>query len=223
VPIAAGIAIVETAYEVLLRDLRAAAKRIVSAQDDARRRIERDLHDGAQHRLVVLGMDLGRLVDRAEQAKDPELTAAAVAAREQLLTATAELRELARGIHPAVLTQDGLPAAIGVLADGSSIPVRLEVELSARCAAEVEATAYFVVSEGLTNAARHSAATEITVTLSRTGSTLRVDVVDDGRGGAVQAGSLQGLRDRVTSLGGRLGVETPPKGGTRLWAELPCE
>lgn len=222
IPVAAGIAIVESAYEQLLGELRAAAKRIVTAQDEARRRIEQDLHDGAQHRLVVLSLDLGRLVERAERAGDPELRSAAVSARAQLLAATAQLRELARGIHPAVLTQDGLTAAVGVLADNSPIPTRVEVDLAERCAPEVEATAYFVVSEGLTNAARHSSATEVTVTLSRSRSLLRLDVVDNGRGGATQTGGLQGLADRVISLGGRLAVETPAGGGTRLWAELPC-
>lgn len=224
VPVAAGIAIVESAYEVLLRELRAAAKRIVTAQDDARLRIERDLHDGAQHRLVVLGMDLGRLVERAERSGEPELAAAAVSARDQLLVATAELRELARGIHPAVLTQDGLAAALGVLADDSPIPVHLDVELTARYAPEVEATAYFVVSEGLTNAARHSGATEIGVTVSRAASALCLDITDDGRGGArLNGGGLQGLADRVASLGGHLTVEPSVVGGTRLRAELPCE
>jgi signal transduction histidine kinase len=222
VPVVAGIAIVESAYEVLLRELRAAAKRIVTAQDDARRRIERDLHDGAQHRLVVLGVELGRLVEGAKRAGDPELYAGAVSAREQLLSATAELRDLARGIHPAVLTQDGLAAALGLLTDSSAVPARVEVDVAERCAAELEATVYFVVSEGLTNAARHSQATQVTVTVKRTRSMLRLDVVDNGRGEVTPAGGLQGLADRVTSLGGRLAVETAAGGGTRLWAELPC-
>ncbi|CAN5308250.1 hypothetical protein BH09ACT10_BH09ACT10_29830 [soil metagenome] len=222
VPIAAGIAIVESAYEVLLRELRASSKRIVTAQDDARRRIERDLHDGAQHRLVVLGMELGRLVDRAERIGDADLTAAAVSARHQLLTATAELRELARGIHPAVLTQDGLTAALELLADSSAIPVRVEVQVDDRCPPEVEATAYFVASEGLTNAVRHSGATQVTVTAKRSRSILRLEIVDNGQGGTTPASGLQGLSDRVTSLGGRLAVDAPSGGGTRLWAELPC-
>ncbi|MEJ7634142.1 ATP-binding protein [Aeromicrobium sp.] len=222
VPVAAGIAIVESAYEVLLRELRAAAKRIVTAQDDARRRIERDLHDGAQHRLVTLGIDLGRLVDRAERAGDPELVAAAVSARRQLLDATAELRELARGIHPAVLTQDGLAAALERLVDGSTIPVRLAVDMTDRCPPEIEATAYFVASEALTNATRHSGASQCAVSVVRTPSTLRLDVTDDGRGGVTTGGGLAGMADRVTSLGGRLAVESPADGGTCLRMELPC-
>ena len=222
IPIAAGIAIVETAYAVLLRDLRAAAKRIVAAQDDARQRIERDLHDGAQHRLVTLGIELGRLVERAAQAGDPGLLAAAVSARGQLLDATAELRELARGIHPAALTQDGLAAALELLADGSSVPVRVAVDLDTRCSPETEATAYFVASEGLTNAARHSRASQVQVTVKRSRSTLRLEVTDNGQGGANLGRGLQGLADRVNSVGGRLGTDTPPGGGTRLWAELPC-
>jgi signal transduction histidine kinase len=223
IPVAAGIAIVESSYETLVREVQSSAKRIVSAQDEARRRIERDLHDGAQHRLVVLGMELGRLVDRAATTGNPELVSAASAARQELLEATAELRELARGIHPSVLTQDGLAPALAALADQSPIPVHLHVEAAEPCPPEVEATAYFVVSEALTNAARHSGAGQVIVRVSRTRSSLRLDVSDDGRGGATAQGGLQGLTDRVASLGGRLTLESPPGAGTRLVVELPCQ
>lgn len=223
IPIAAGIAIVEASYEALTRDLRAASRRVVTAHDEARRRIERDLHDGAQHRLVVLGMELGRLVDRARSANDPELAASAAGAREQLLVATAELRDLARGIHPSVLTQDGLAAALETLADRSPVPVQMMVDLTQSCPAEVEATAYFVVAEALTNAARHSAADHATVLVRRSRLGLLVQVDDDGRGGATLGGGLRGLHDRVLALGGQLTLHSPADGGTQLAVVLPCE
>ena len=222
IPLAAGIAIVEASYEALLREVRSSAKRLVTAQDEARRRIERDLHDGAQHRLVVLGMDLGRVVERAERSGDPELASAASAARDQLLEATAELRELARGIHPSALTRDGLGSALETLAESSPLPVELHVAVGPGCPEEAAATAYFVVTEALTNAARHSGATRVRVDARMTRSTLRLEVADDGRGGAVPGGGLRGLVDRVTSLGGRLTLDSPQGHGTRLTMELPC-
>ena len=223
IPIAGGVAIVEASYEELTRDLRAASRRVVTAQDEARRRIERDLHDGAQHRLVVLGMELGRLVDRARHTDDLELAASAASAREQLLVATAELRDLARGIHPTVLTQDGLAAALETLADQSPVPVRTTIDLPGPCPAEVEATAYFVVAEALTNCTRHSGADRVTVLVRRSGDDVVVQVDDDGRGGAVLGGGLKGLSDRVLALGGELAVHSPDGGGTRVRAVLPCE
>jgi signal transduction histidine kinase len=224
VPVAAGIAIVESSYDTLVREVQSSAKRVVSAQDEARRRIERDLHDGAQHRLVVLGMELGRLVDRAEAGGDPAMVASAAAARTELLAATEELRELARGIHPSVLTQDGLAPALASLADRSPLPVRLTVEVPEPCAPEVEATAYFVVCEALTNAARYSGAGQVTVDVSRTAFGLRLDVADDGRGGATLGSGLRGLADRVASLGGRLSLHDDGADcGTRLAVDLPCE
>lgn len=222
IPLAAGIAIVEASYEALLREVRASARRVVTAQDEARRRIERDLHDGAQHRLVVLGMDLGRVVERAERSGDPELASAASAARDQLLAATSELRDLARGIHPSALTRDGLGSALESLAESSAVAVDLRVAVDGDCPEEVAATAYFVVSEALTNVARHSGASRVWVDARMTRSALRLEVADDGRGGAVPGGGLRGLTDRVTSLGGRLTVDSPAGRGTRLAMELPC-
>lgn len=205
-------------------ELQAAARRIVTAEDSARRRIERDLHDGAQQRLVSLGMELGALVERAAASGDPDLVRTAEHARSQLLQATAELREMARGVHPAVLTQDGLEAALSTLADRSPLPVRLHLELDRRPPAEVEATAYFLVSEALTNAARHAGAHAVEVCVSLDGGRLTVEVTDDGTGGAEleAGGGLQGLADRLSVLGAQLEVASPPGGGTTVRSVLPC-
>ncbi|GIM98128.1 sensor histidine kinase [Paractinoplanes toevensis] len=204
----------------LVLELRATAQRLVAAGDAARRRLERDLHDGAQQRLVTVAMELGAVV---RLAGDTEVAARAEDVRRRLLEATAELREMARGLHPAVLTQDGLRAAIEFLVDRSALPVRLTMSVPRRLPAEVEATAYFVVSEGLTNAAKHSGAAAVTVQVEDTGAGLVVEVSDDGGGGAaVRAGSgLEGLADRLATLDARLTVESGPD-GTRLRTVIPC-
>ncbi|MFD7878212.1 sensor histidine kinase [Streptomyces sp. NPDC059766] len=206
------------------QEIQAAARRIVTAEDAARRRIERDLHDGAQQRLVTLGLELGAL------AKQAETGGAAMAdrvrqARAQLLEATAELRELARGLHPMVLAQSGLEPALAALADRSAIPVRLHVASAGRLPRDVEATAYYVVSEALTNAARHSGASVVVVDVAPVDGGLCVEVTDDGRGGARPGPGtgLQGLADRLAALGGDLQVDSPSGGGTRVRAVLPCE
>ena len=205
-------------------ELQAAARRIVTAEDSARRRIERDLHDGAQQRLVSLGMELGALVERAAATGDPDLVRTAEHARRQLLEATSELREMARGVHPAVLTQDGLEAALANLADRSPLLVRLRLTLDRRPPAEVEATAYFLVSEALTNAVRHAGARVVEVDVSLDGDRLTVKVSDDGTGGArlESGGGLQGLADRLSVLGARLEVVSPPGGGTTVRTVLAC-
>ncbi len=223
IPIAAGIAIVEASYERLVREVRDAAVRTVEAEDAARQRIERDLHDGAQHRLVILGMDLGRLVDKANDRGDADLAAAAEEARDRLLEATAELRELARGIHPLTLTQDGLLVALEAIADLSPIPIELHVDTDLGCAPHVETTAYYVVTEALTNTARHSGATRSTVRIASRRSRLYVEIGDDGRGGAAIGGGLRGVADRVTAVGGRFALESPLGRGTRVRVELPCQ
>ncbi|MFC5003645.1 sensor histidine kinase [Dactylosporangium cerinum] len=207
----------------LVLELRATAQRLVAAGDAARRRLERDLHDGAQQRLMTVAMELGGLVRQATAAGATDLAAQADGVRAHLLEATAELREMARGLHPAVLTQDGLEAAVGALADRSAVPVRLRVAVERRLPAEVEATAYFVVSEGLTNAARHAAATVVAVEVTLTATGLVVEVADDGRGGAaVRPGNgLEGLADRLATLGARLLVHSPPT-GTTLRTVIPC-
>ena len=185
------------------------------------RRIERDLHDGAQARLVALAMDLGMAKERL--AGDPDAQELVAEAHEQAKQAITELRDLARGIHPVVLTDRGLPAALATLAGHSRIPVQLDVETGERPAAAVEAAAYFVVAEALTNANKHSGATRATVRVLRTGPSLRVSVADDGAGGADRDGAgLGGLRRRVEALDGVMAVASPPGGGTVIDVELPC-
>lgn len=205
-------------------ELQAAARRIVTAEDSARRRIERNLHDGAQQRLVSLGMELGALVERAAATGAPDLVRKAERARRQLLDATSELREMARGLHPAVLTLDGLEAALANLVDRSPVLVRLHVALDRRPPSEVEATAYILVSEALTNAARHAHAGVVDVDVSLDDDRLTVEVSDDGTGGAnlESGGGLQGLADRLSALGARLEVVSPPGGGTTVRTVLAC-
>jgi signal transduction histidine kinase len=194
----------------------------VDVQESELRRIERDLHDGAQARLVALGMNLGM----AEQklAVDPEAARDLVTeARLGVEEALRELRDLARGIHPPVLTDRGLEAAIAALANRSAVPVFVDADVRERPPAAVETAAYFVAAEALTNAAKHAGATRVDVRVLREPGTLRVQVSDDGRGDADPAGSgLTGLRHRVEALDGRLTVVSPPGGGTTLLAELPC-
>lgn len=206
-------------------ELRAAAKRIVAAQDDARRRIERDLHDGAQQGLVTLALSLQTVADRAASTGDADLTRAVDKARRQLAEALAELREMARGIHPPMLTEEGLEAALGILAERSPVPVHVKVDLARRLAREVEATAYFVVSEALTNAAKHSGASLVVIAARLDDGQLWIEVSDNGHGGADRhrGSGLQGLADRLATLNGRLTVDSPAEGGTRLRAEIPCE
>jgi signal transduction histidine kinase len=194
----------------------------VDAQDAELRRIERDLHDGAQARLVALGMSLGL----AEQklASDPEGAMQLVAeARVGVGEALQELRDLARGIHPPVLADRGLAAALATLADRSALPVTVAVDLDGRLPPAVESAAYFVAAEALANAAKHSGADRIAIDVTRRGDVLRVEIEDDGRGGADPAGGgLTGLRRRVEALDGTLAVTSPPGGPTVVRAELPC-
>jgi signal transduction histidine kinase len=205
-------------------ELQAAARRIVNAQDSARRRLERDLHDGAQQRLVTLGLELGALLEHAAATGNADLVRRVEESRRQLLDATAELREIARGVHPAVLTQDGLEAALANMADRSPVPVRLQVSLDRRLPPEVETTAYFLVSEALTNVARHARAEIVDITVSLDHRRLTVEVTDDGVGGVeASAGSgLQGLADRLAALDASLDVVSPPGGGTKVRTVLAC-
>jgi signal transduction histidine kinase len=194
----------------------------VDAQAAELRRIERDLHDGAQARLVALAMDLG--MAREKLATEPaDAEALMVEAHEKAKRALVELRDLARGIHPAVLSDRGLDAALSALAAGSPVPVDLDVEIEERLPPAVEGAAYFVVAESITNAAKHSGASAVRLHVARQGGALVVEVADDGAGGADPAGNgLRGLRSRVEALDGRLSVASPSGGGTLVRAELPC-
>ncbi|GIJ45527.1 histidine kinase [Virgisporangium aliadipatigenens] len=202
------------------RDVIESRARLVDAFDAERRRIERDLHDGAQQRLVALGLTLG-LARVADPAELPELV---TKAHEEAGRALAELQELIHGIHPRILTDRGLPAALAELADRSPVPVDVRVALPRRLPGPVEAGAYFVVAEALTNVARHAGATRAAVDGRLDGHRLVVEVRDDGRGGAdPAAGSgLTGLADRVAVLDGTLTLDSPPGGPTSLRVEIPC-
>jgi signal transduction histidine kinase len=198
---------------------------VVAATDAERRRIERDLHDGAQRRLVSLAMQLG--MARASLGDDvPEpLRQVIEQAHDEATEALAELRQLVRGLHPAVLDDRGLDAALSGIAANAPLPVRLRVDAGARCVPAIEAVAYFVVSEALTNVAKHAGATRAEVTVERTGDRLRVVVADDGRGGAALDGGgtgLRGLAQRAAAVDGTLAVDSPPGGPTRISVELPC-
>jgi signal transduction histidine kinase len=203
-------------------DLRAASARLVAATDAARRRIERDLHDGAQQRLVSLSVSL----NLARKNVEPGSKTAALldSAMRELTAGLADLRELARGIHPAVLTERGLDPALESLAARAPLPVRVSASIEGRLPQPVEAAAYFVVMEALTNVAKYASATAAEVTVQQVNGHVVVGVQDDGVGGAdPAAGSgLAGLADRVAALGGRLWVESPPGGGTVVRAEMPA-
>lgn len=196
--------------------------RVVDAAEAERRRIERDLHDGAQQRLVALAMHLGMAKEKL--GTDPDAAAALVdEAHAEAKRALVELRDLARGLHPAVLTDRGLGPALSAVAARSAVPVEVRVDLRDRPDATTEGIAYFVVCEALANVAKHSAAERATVSIGRRGDRLVVEVSDDGRGGATLDGSgLQGLRDRVQAVDGWLHVASPPGGPTTVTAELPC-
>jgi signal transduction histidine kinase len=204
-----------------LEELRHSRRRIVEAADEARRRIERDLHDGAQQQLVGLALDLRLL--RARLKDDPELAATVEELADKLANALAELRELARGIHPAVLSDHGLATAIHVLVERAPLPVDCELEVDERLPPPIEAAAYFVVAEGLTNVVKYANATRASVGLRRRAGMLEVVVADDGVGGAqMDAGSgLRGLSDRLAALEGELSLDSPLGEGTRLEARIP--
>jgi signal transduction histidine kinase len=198
--------------------------RVVDAADAERRRIERDLHDGTQQHLVSLAMNLGMAKEKLDS--DPEAARQLVAdAHQQAKDSITELRNVIRGVYPAVLTDRGLDAALSALAARSPVPVRLQVDLPQRPNPTAEAIAYFVVSESLTNVARHSGARSATVYVEQSGDRLKLAIVDDGRGGAVEtAGSgLTGLRDRVAAVDGRFTLTSPTGGGTTIAVEVPCE
>lgn len=205
-----------------LDEVEASRARIMEAAMTERRRIERDLHDGAQQRLVSVAMSLG-LAETKMTDPDAALTLVREA-QGRLADALAELRDLSQGIHPGILTERGLPAALGELAQRISMPVLLDVPVTGRLPERVEEAAYFVVSEALTNVVKHARATSCVVAVTQGDDVLVVRVSDDGTGGAdVDRGSgLRGLRDRVEALGGRLTITSSPRAGTELEAWIPC-
>jgi len=206
-----------------LVEVSASRTRLADAFEAERRRIERDLHDGAQQRLVGLTLKLG--LARLDLPTGSSAAVAVAEAHDEAKQLMAELRELIHGIQPQILSDLGLPAAIGELADRSTLPVTVDASLPDRLPSLVEGTAYFVVAEALTNAARHSRATSASVTARLDGGVLAVEVRDDGRGGAdPECGTgLTGLADRVAVTGGRMLLSSPAGGPTVIRVEVPCD
>jgi signal transduction histidine kinase len=224
---AAGLTLENARLQAELRaglaELQASRARLVTATEGERRRIERDLHDGTQQRLVSIAMTLG-LAESKLAADRPAVEPVLREAREALTVALAELRKLTQGIRPAILIERGLAAALDDLSRRAALPVRLAISVSGRLPEQVEGAAYFVASEALANAAKHSHASEVRLAASREDDVLVLEVADDGIGGAAAGGGsgLRGLADRVEALGGRLTVSSPPGRGTTLRAEIPC-
>jgi signal transduction histidine kinase len=206
-----------------LDELRASRARIVTAGDVQRRRLERDLHDGAQQRLMALGINL-RLAQDLVRGDPREAVELLEASLDELNKATRELRELARGIHPAVLTERGLQAALNGLAERSSVPVELVGTPDGRLPSPVESAVYFVVAEALTNVARYAGAQVATVSVERSNGHVEVKVSDDGVGGADpdRGSGLRGLSDRVAALDGRLDLTSADGQGTTVMVRIPC-
>ncbi|MFE0175728.1 sensor domain-containing protein [Streptomyces sp. NPDC059002] len=207
-----------------VEQLTTSRERLVAAVEAERRRIERDLHDGAQQRLVAVTMTLGRAVSRLRKSGDDSTRTIVEQARKDAREAIAELRDLARGLHPPVLTDRGLGAALTAVAARSPVPVTVDAAAEPRPPAAVEAVAYFVVAEALTNVAKHAGASRAWVVVRRDGDRLAVTVGDDGGGGAdPAAGSgLAGLAGRVAAVDGSLRVTSPPGGPTVIEVELRC-
>jgi signal transduction histidine kinase len=204
-------------------EIAASRARLVEAADEARRRIERDLHDGAQQRLVAAALELTMLESQFE--RDPAAARAALArAREQLDGGLGELRDLARGIHPSVLTDRGLPAALQAVVKRAPMPAELRLGITDRLDPGIEAAAYFVVSEAVTNAAKHAQAETVVVEVARNGERVVVSVTDDGVGGVDtgRGSGLGGLTDRVEAVGGRLEITSAEGKGTSIRAHLPA-
>jgi signal transduction histidine kinase len=205
-------------------ELAASRRRIVAASDDARRRIERNLHDGTQQRLVSLGLAVrvaeANLAPERQDVQD-QLSRVAIG----LADAVEDLQEISRGIHPAILSKGGLGPALQTLAHRSAIPVDLEITTDVRLAEPIEVAAYFVASEALANAAKHSDASRIDVSLERRDGNLLLSVRDDGVGGAdaARGSGIVGLNDRVEALGGSLRVDSSPGEGTQIVAQLPLD
>jgi signal transduction histidine kinase len=219
--LAVEIARLRVEVRVQLAAVQASRSRIVAAGNEERRRIERDLHDGAQQRLVTLGVAL-RLLQRGLDGRSPALRAALDEAVGEVGRAIADLRELARGVRPARL-DEGLAVALRDLARRSPVPIELDL-IGGRLPSDIETAAYFVVCEALTNAVKHARASRVAVRTARENGRLVIQVEDDGIGGArlVSGSGLAGLADRVDAHGGRLRVDSRSPGGTLVEAELPC-
>jgi signal transduction histidine kinase len=198
-------------------ELRASRARLVEIADSERRRIQRNLHDGAQQRITGVLLNLGRV--RQAPQEHIELIDLAI---DQLSEGLEEIRELARGLHPSVLSERGLVKAVEALAVRTSVPMELHAEVRAGLPEQVEAAAYYVVAEGLANTHKHAGADRVEIRMRTIGGALVVEVLDDGVGGADEAGSgLRGLTDRIEALGGTLALDSPLGGGTRLLAQIP--
>ena len=222
---AAGIALengrLQAELRARLQELQGSRARVLEAGQRERQRLERNLHDGAQQRLVALSLELGLL---GQSSNDPHTRTGLARAKAEVATSLAELRDVARGIYPAVLTNHGLAIALESLAGAAAVPVRLDVDLPARLPEAAEVAAYYVVSESLTNAGKHARASVVDVQVSRTDDTALVVIADDGVGGAdpARGSGLRGLMDRVEALGGQLRISTSAN-GSRIEAEIPCQ
>jgi signal transduction histidine kinase len=207
---------------VHVAEVQASRSRIVAAEDVNRRRIERDLHDGAQQRLVALALRL-RLAQRDLGPTDPEAGAVLADAVTELRATVNELRELTRGILPPVLADEGLAVALRATAQRLPMPVTLDITPE-RLAPIVETTAWYVACEAMANAVKHADATTLRISVHRAGNLVNLEIADNGAGGALltPGGGIQGLADRVAAVGGRFTLSSPTGGGTRLCAELPC-
>jgi signal transduction histidine kinase len=223
---ATGMAIQNAQLQVELRarleELRGSRIRILQAEQNERRRLERDLHDGAQQRLVALSLELGKL--GFQLAEDPELRARVDAAGSEVAATLTELRDLAHGLHPAAVSDHGLAVALESLATHATVPVQVIGAPVVRLPEPVELAAFYLVCEGLANVAKHARASSAVVELTREPTNLVIEITDDGRGGATteHGAGLRGLADRVEALGGRLQVWSPLGQGTRVRAEIPC-
>jgi len=195
---------------------------VIEAGQRERQRLERNLHDGAQQRLIALALELGMLEEELGAEGDARVRLAQ--AKQEIAISLGELREVAQGIHPAVVSGHGLAVALEQLAARAPVPVRLTVEMDERLPESVEVAAYFLVSETLANVAKHACASVATIAINRESERVVIEVVDDGVGGAdTECGSgLRGLADRVEALDGWLRIWSPSGGGTRVRAEIPC-
>jgi signal transduction histidine kinase len=223
---AAGIAVENARLHAELRarleELRGSRARVIEAGQSERQRLERNLHDGAQQRLVALSLELSLLEERLDG--DPDATARLAVARDEIASSLEELREVARGLHPAVVSAHGLEVALEQLAARAAVPVTLTVRVGSRLPESLEVAAYYLVSESLANVGKYARASFASVEVTRRQSDVLVEIVDDGIGGADESrgSGLRGLADRVEALGGKLRVWSPAGGGTRVRAEIPC-